>query len=489
MTRRVLFGVSRMKRFFFIVALAVLPTFAHADLASDVDAVLRDKLLSNATVGIEIVALGDTAGESKVLLRRKHETPLIPASNLKLITTSAALERFGADFKFDTQLVKHGDDLVIVGDGDPTLGDVELIRKYGWTTLTVFESWAAGLKQLNIKSVANIRVDDSVFDTQFVHANWPADQLNLRYVAGVGGLNLNANCIDFYLGATAKGSVVNYVLDPPTNYATVRNACYTSDQNAVSLAMEPGTRAINLRGTSPGSRVPISVTIDDPPMFAATVLSETLAKAGITMTGTVQRDRSVRQALASNADGYAVLAHHTTPIGVVLARANKDSMNLYAESLCKRLGFGVTGEPGSWQNGPAATSAFLSSLDIPREQFSLDDGCGLSKKNGISAGAISAVLQHMYFSPNRQAFFDSLAVAGVDGTLDDRFKGTDLRARVFGKSGFVNGVSSLSGYFKGKNDRWYAFSILMNGIPNKSNSQIKPLQEKIVRAAEAAAGK
>jgi len=472
------------------VSLLSLPAILRADMTSDIAAVLKDKLLANAIVGIEVVALGETPGRSKVIYRNKSETPLIPASNLKLITTAAALSKLGADFQFETKLVKHGEDLIVIGDGDPTLGDVELVRKYGWTTTTVFDSWATGLKQMGVLPIANVRIDDSVFDLQFVHPSWPADQLNLRYVAGVAGLNLNANCIDFYLSATTRGQPVSYVLDPPTQYATIRNSCITSDINAVSLSMEQGTRTINLKGSSPGSRAPISVTVDDPSMMAGTVLAESLKKQGVSVTGTVQRDRTARSIIAAlgnevASQDYVQLAHHTTPIGVALARANKDSMNVYAESLCKRLGFASTGESGSWSNGPGAMAAFVASLNVPRDQFTFDDGCGLSKKNGMSAHAISTVLQHMYFGDNRQVYIDSLSVAGVDGTLDDRFKGSDLRARVFGKSGFVNGVSTLSGYFRAKDDRWYVFSILMNGIPRLSNSAIKPLQEKIVKAVDA----
>jgi D-alanyl-D-alanine carboxypeptidase/D-alanyl-D-alanine-endopeptidase (penicillin-binding protein 4) len=89
------------------------------------------------------------------------------------------------------------------------------------------------------------------------------------------------------------------------------------------------------------------------------------------------------------------------------------------------------------------------------------------------------------FQAQHQNFLSSLAVAGVDGTLDDRFRGSDIRGRLFGKSGFVEGVSSLSGYLHARDGGWYAFSILMNGIPHLSNSEIKPLQEKIVKAVDA----
>ncbi|HEV7297809.1 MAG TPA: D-alanyl-D-alanine carboxypeptidase/D-alanyl-D-alanine-endopeptidase [Tepidisphaeraceae bacterium] len=466
-------------------AVLSISTVVFADIDSDVNAVLADKLLAKSTVGVEIVALGDSPADSRVLLRRGAATPLIPASNLKLITTAAAVEKFGAGFRFETRFVKHGQNVIVVGDGDPTLGDTDLIKKFGQGSTSVFTAWAAALKDSGTISVQDVIVDDSIFDGQFVHPNWPEDQRHLRYVAGVAGLNLNANCLDFYLSGTSPGARVNYRIDPPTQYVQVENNCITrSGDSAVSLLLDPETKRLLLRGYSPGSTVAVSVTVDDPSLYAATVLKEQLAQAGITVNGTVRREHGARAALAAGSPDYTVVSRYVTSIEYVLDRANKDSVNLYAEALCKRLGFADTNAPGSWVNGPAAMGKFLSSVGVPPDQYTFDDGCGLSKQNAISAGAISAVLQHMYFSPNRQAFLSSLSVAGVDGTLDSRFRGSDLRNRVFAKSGFVNGVSTLSGYFMGKDDRWYAFSILMNGIPNKSNSSIKPLQERIVKAAD-----
>ena len=181
---------------------------------------------------------------------------------------------------------------------------------------------------------------------------------------------------------------------------------------------------------------------------------------------------------------WTVLAVHETPLIAVESRANKDSMNLYAECLCKRLGAAVTGEPGSWTNGPPAVAAFLAKIGVPSDQYHLDDGCGLSKLNNISPAAMVRVLTFDRAGPNGQAFQSTLAVAGIDGTLDDRFRGTSLRGRVFGKSGFVNGVSALSGYLYTRSNTWFAFSILMNGLPPQSNSSAKFLQEKIVRAID-----
>jgi D-alanyl-D-alanine carboxypeptidase/D-alanyl-D-alanine-endopeptidase (penicillin-binding protein 4) len=205
------------------------------------------------------------------------------------------------------------------------------------------------------------------------------------------------------------------------------------------------------------------------------------------LSGQVKRNRSMREAF-SNAQqagdaSWSLLAVHETPLTSVIDRANKDSMNLYAECLCKRLGFAKFGQ-GTWKNGTTAVSGFLASLGIPASQYTLDDGCGLSKNNAVSAHLMVSVLTHDYFSENSAAWMASLAVAGEDGTLAERFRGMDLRGRVIAKTGFVNGVSCLSGYLHAKDDNWYCFSIMFNGIPEGSNSGAKVLQERIVRAID-----
>ena len=478
-----------------------LPSFpVRADLAGDIRVVLMDKLLSKADVGIAVVKLGGTAPTSTFVFKQDSDIPLIPASNLKVVTTSAALDALGADFRFRTMLAKHGDDLALIGDGDPTLGDSDLLAKVGWDTTTVFRNWAETLRKRGITHIGNVLVDDSVFEESGVHPAWPADQLDRHYCAEVGGVNLNINCVDFFMVANGDGNYCTYRSIPATEYLNVKNTCLSGGENAIRLSRQPHTNNISIGGSCPQTMgVPVQVTVHDPSLFAATVLAETLKANGIAMTGKVSRDRTVRAELmkraanapspTTNPSDWQPIAVHETPISQALARANKDSVNLYAECLCKRLGYSVSGQSGSWENGPPAVGAFLKKAGVGDAEFNLDDGCGLSKKNRISPNALVRVLMYDYFSPNRQTFFNSLSVAGSDGTLDHRFINTPLRGHVFGKSGFVKGVSSLTGYLEARDGNWYAFSILMNGIPDLSNSAIKPLQDAIVRAVDANAGK
>jgi len=460
---------------------AAVNTQAHADASERIEAVLRDAYLKNIDVGVHVVHL--TPGDAKIIYAKNADRPLIPASNLKLVTTAAALEGLGGDFQFRTRLLRRDDTFALVGDGDPSLGDAELARLNGHNIPSkhAFDAWADALRKKSSAPALKLVYDDSIFDEQFTHPTWPADQIHLRYVAGVGGLNFNTNCVDFYLKPTATSNA--YEVDPQTHYVRIKNSYTLGSKNAVWLSRAAGSNEIELRGqTSAANGEPISVTVDNPPAYAATVLAESLEKSGQLPAGasrSVARDVTVRAQI----EQWKLLAVHETPISDVLTRANRDSMNLYAEALCKRLGAATSNASGSWKNGTVAVGAYLNSIGVDSAQFTLDDGCGLSRNNRISPAAITAVLAHEFNGPNREAYLKSLAVGGgASGTLKDRFTTAPLRGRVFGKSGFINSVSTLSGYVQSKDDQWYAFSIMFNGIAKGTNSNAKKLQERIVLA-------
>jgi D-alanyl-D-alanine carboxypeptidase/D-alanyl-D-alanine-endopeptidase (penicillin-binding protein 4) len=193
-----------------------LPAAVRADLAADVQRILQDKAVKGDRVGVEIIRLSSGTDHAAPVCQINASAPLVPASNLKLVTTAAALELLGKDFRFQTVLALRGQDLALIGDGDPSLGDAELLRKSGWDVQTVFKNWAQVLRKRGITTVGDIYVDDSVFDEVFVHPNWPVEQQHKRYVAQVAGVNLNANCVDFYLKTGAFGEDVSYETNPPT---------------------------------------------------------------------------------------------------------------------------------------------------------------------------------------------------------------------------------------------------------------------------------
>ena len=476
-----------MKRFLLcIIALTAfcIAPFAHADLDADIAAVLRDKLIDKISVGVVILRLGSTGEPGKLLYAHNPDLPLMPASNMKILTTSAALDTLGADFHFQTLLLQRGDDLVLLGDGDPMFGDWEFLHKSNWDITSAFKLWADKLKKANLTRFHNVLVDDTVFDQEFVHPNWAK---GTQYCGQIAGMNLNIGQIDFYIHYNGPGKPVGYRTNPATGYVTVTNTCVGGGQNAIVLDHPKGSNRIALRGSALGSSTsPLSVAIHDPALYAAQVLAETLKAEGITISGGFGRDKDARAQLLAKDPVVAVLAGHESTLAQVISRTNKDSQNLYAETLCKRTGYAVSGKSGTWENGAAATAAFLRKAGVADGACKLDDGCGLSRNNAVTASALAAVLRYNFTGKNRDLFLSTLAVAGVDGTLNHRFKGPAiaLRDRVYAKSGFIEGVSALSGYLKAKDDSCYAFSILMNGLPAYSNTHAKELQEQIVLAID-----
>ncbi len=467
------------------LALAAASVPARADLSAEIDAALRDPGLARANVGVQVVRLGPTPAAlaaAHVVYRHDAGLPLTPASNLKLLTTSAALDRFGPGFAFRTQLVLHDGDLILIGDGDPAFGDAELVTRWGGDVTTVFKQWAAQLPRLGVKSVRRVAVDDTVFDgSEMFHPRWPADQRLNRYEAEVAGVNLNANCLDVFVRPTTLGHLVAVQTNPRTAYAPVTDACLTG-RGTMNLVRAADDNAVTLKGRADAANeTPLSVTIHDPPLYAATVLAEAVAAAGVTRTADVCRDGLARAAVARGDPAYRVLAVNETPLPVVLARANKDSMNLYAECLCKRLGADATGGGGgSWVTGTAVVASFLRRVGVPGDQFHLDDGCGLSKGNAVTAAAVTQVLTYDFAGPHARTFMDTLAVGGADGTLADRFNHNGLAGRVLAKTGHVSGVSCLSGYLHAADGQWYAFSILMNHVGGGTNA----VQDRMVRAID-----
>lgn len=464
-----------------ILGFVLQVNFVYAGVKESVDSVLSDPYLKKVDVGIKLVRLGHTADQDQTVYEHRAEAGMIPASNLKLVTTSAALDLLGRDFVFRTMLVQKGEDLGLIGDGDPTLGDAELLKKVNWKSTTLFEKWAESLKTRGLGQANHFFYDDSIFDQQYQHPNWPLDQIHKRYVAGVAGLNFNANCLDFYLTTRGQGQIVDYSTDPPDIDIPVRNTCVQGKQNAVWLSRAGGSDQIILRGQTPASNIePISVTVNNPPHFTAQVFRNVFRANGIDITGDPMRSPELRSSL----NQWTILAVHETPLVQVLSRANKDSMNLYAEALLKRTGAAISDQPGSWENGISAVTKYLISLGVQPNQFVLDDGSGLSRNNRVSPDLIVRVLRHQFHGENRDLFLSTLSVGGGDGTLENRFTNTPLKNRVFAKSGFIDGVSALSGYVQTTDNQWYVFSILFNGISKGTNATAKKMQERIVLSLE-----
>lgn len=419
---------------------------AWASVQSEAAGLVRAADLRGTAVGVYVLDLA--TGEA--LVEIEPDQPLMPASNMKIVTTLAALDILGADFTFRTELrlAEESDGsrvLLIVGDGDPAFGDPEVLRRHDRDVDWLLDLWAAAVRDAGVSRLARIVVDDAAFDDQRVHPGWPADQLDRHYCAPVSGLNFHGNCLAVYLQPGAPGQSPLVQISPYVPSVGVLNQAVTGQSDTFSVGRQMGGNDLFVRGTIRNRRFdPVSVTAADPALLLGEALQYRLKQAGVAV-GSVQRGD------AAGHEGARVLHAVQSTMPLILSRCNKDSTNLYAEALFKRSGQRYTGLPGSWSNGAAAVRAVLAQRLGPRAAvMQIDDGSGLSRGNRVTARLLVELLGQVYEQRHTawgQVFLESLSVAGEDGTLRRRQRLTrDMPALVIGKSGYINAVTTLSGY-------------------------------------------
>lgn len=443
----------RKKIFVSLICCVIACPVAMASVSSRIKSILYRKNLKNVDFGIEIV----DASNGKVVYEKNSSKQYIPASNMKVVTSAAALEFLGSDYQFKTTLAMLGDKLIVIGGGDPLLCDSINDAKHGRGKYWIFNDIIETLKSKGIKSVGDVVIDSTFFDNSRVHPSWSRDELNRSYACEVSGLNFNANCVS--INVKRSGSVARVSVTPPTKYITIVNQVKlkTTGNSAVGAYRNGVPNKYILKGNC-RTETGFDVAIEGPAMFFGVVLSERLNAAGIKVGG------KVTEKYVKNMTGIRILKEYTTPLTDVLARCNKDSFNMAAEALVKTISAENTNGKvnGEWKHGFSLISRYLGHIGIEDDQFILDDGCGLSRKNRLTADAISKVLFRMYNMDTRQIYIDSLAVGGVEGTSSKYFKEPKYKGKVFAKTGYIRGVRAFSGYVKTDNGD-YIFSILSQG--------------------------
>jgi D-alanyl-D-alanine carboxypeptidase/D-alanyl-D-alanine-endopeptidase (penicillin-binding protein 4) len=201
---------------------------------------------------------------------------------------------------------------------------------------------------------------------------------------------------------------------------------------------------------------PVSVAVNFPPLVVGRTLAKRLEKAGVTLDGTVKLV-TIEQIDQAKAE---LIASTTTPLSKAIRRANKHSQNMVAE--CIFLGAGDGTWPGS---AKLAEETLTKKYGLPADSFTIDDGCGLSRQDRISPAAMTSLLAQLARGPGAEAFIKSLPICGVDGTMERRLDEAPYKARVLAKTGYIAGVSCLSGYACDAGGKpKIAFSVMVNGI-------------------------
>jgi D-alanyl-D-alanine carboxypeptidase/D-alanyl-D-alanine-endopeptidase (penicillin-binding protein 4) len=447
----------------------------EASLAERINAILGQSSQKKVDFSICIVK-ADTG-----VTEYEHDArnPLIPASNMKIITTASAMRYLGSDFVYKTKVGIQDSNLVIIGSGDPLFGDRQTDEKYDREPEWILDGIAKALTEKDVNSIKDIIVDTGIFDNELVHPSWPRDELNRSYACEVSGLNYNDNCIQ--MSVENVNGLVNISIDPQTTFVTIVNEVkpVSTGDKGVSALRTAQPNKLQITGTCKNKWGPFEVAIQRPAAFFGSVLGEYLYKNGINITGQFIEKASVNQ------NGFEQIAEYDTPISDCLERCNRDSLNFAAESLMKTIAAYNNPDDcnGSWPRGAELMGDYLKELGIDENGFTIDDGCGLSTQDKISAYIIIKVLLDVYKSSNWQMYKDSLAIGGVEGTgpVRKHFTEDEYKGKVLAKSGSLTepGVNALSGVCVTENGD-YLFSIISNKIVAGTRDTINDIVKAII---------
>ncbi|MBM4103070.1 MAG: D-alanyl-D-alanine carboxypeptidase/D-alanyl-D-alanine-endopeptidase [Planctomycetes bacterium] len=420
-----------------ILCLSVLSAIGVG--AENIGSILRNTKNQKAKFAIYAVR----ASDGKELYSYNAAEAMMPASNMKLITTAAAVHYLNADYVFRTEVGLWNGNLVVIGQGDPLFGDAQTDQNYNRRPGWIFDTIISALKQNKIQSISDIVVDASFFDNNRVHSAWPVEQLNQPYACEISGLNYNNNCI--HVAAKKQNGRPLLEITPSTSYITLINQIRSvgSGGSAVGAYRNSRPNVMIVKGNL-NKQTEFDVTIEKPSAFFAWLLKERLTQAGIEVRG------NLLQQYVKKEPGIRTLHTFETPLSDVLGRCNKDSLGLAAESLVKTISAENTEGRinGEWPHGLKRVGRYLQSLGADPNLFNLDDGSGLSRNNRLTPRIIVSVLRDVYGSPNWKMFEASLSVGGEDGTTVKYFHDPPYKGNILGKTGYISGVRAFSGICK-----------------------------------------
>lgn len=450
-------------------------------LRDGLDRLLLGSSWRDAEWGVLVVSLdrGDT------LYAVNPDAPLAPASNVKLLTTAAALETLGPDYRFLTYLmtdgvvtdgVLHGD-LILYGTGDPGISN----RFHGRRD-AVFHGLIDELEELGIREVRG----DLVADASFLPGplrpeGWDPRDLNDHFSAAVSALSFNENVVSVRIVPSAVGLPPTVQTIPDHAGMDVLNVAETvaGRQPRVAVIRDDPMDPVRVEGTiGSGVRdVWRQLTVSDPTTFTASVFRALLEERGVTLRGDVRKvDRPGRSALPrvsapfAGKRGLRTLARYESePLQAYLEVINKQSHNLFAELVFRSVGRAVGGV-GSTRASSAAVRGTLADLGLDTTGVVLVDGSGLSAANRVSARHFVGLLEAMAHRPAWAQYWASLPEAGRPRELGRMYR-TAAAGNLRAKTGTIERVSALSGLVRAADGERLAFSILLNRAPSVARAK------------------
>ena len=399
------------------------------------------------------VSRGDT------LFSEEPDRLLKPASTMKLMTTALALERFGAEHTFATDVFSDGalssgvlsGNLYMKGGGDPTLS-LRFSKGESPTDGLARQIRARGIEHV----LGDLIADESAFTPERIPVGWKNSYRASAYAAPISALSLNENLVWVDTRVVNGRPVVT--LDPPSTSLPITSSVRVVEGRGARIAVGRTKNGVLASGSigalSPPRRY--SLVVQDPPAFAAGALATSLAKVGVKVDGTVRTGGTPRNSLR-------VASAHSPPLQSIVSLMNRESINHYAELLFRS----AAREPDRAGSATAALESlrgFLSDkVGVPREAIRVRDGSGLSEADTLTARSLVQVLAYANHATWSSAYHMSLPVAGQTELLRRRMKATLAQGNLHAKTGTTNTVAALAGYVTARNGELLAFAFIYNG--------------------------
>lgn len=388
-------------------------------------------------------------------------TPLNPASNMKLITTALALERLGPAFTFRTAIFGTvqsdgtAPKLVLRGNGDPTLVEADLWRL------------ANTLRNRGVRRVQLLLIDQTAFDDQYVppaYEQQPNEWASFR--APISAIAVDRNAVTLNVLPQTQGAPARVWFEP-NGIAEVHGAVQTTEQGTgqdirLTLSPTPDSHLLAELGGHVAVGLPrqrFTKRLDDPRLAPGHVLARSLADLGVVVD-------AVQQGVVRD---LPLLTYVTSPpLNEILSELGKHSDNFSAEMLFKSLSATPNGVATFRASSTAAEDWLRTRMQVAPGSV-IRNGSGLFDANRISSSTLVTVLRDAYSDPSRRVpMLSQLSVAGIDGTLANRFSSPDLKGRILAKTGTLNDAIALSGYLlRAGNRPPVVFSLLLNGVAGK----------------------
>jgi serine-type D-Ala-D-Ala carboxypeptidase/endopeptidase (penicillin-binding protein 4) len=446
------------------------------DLASGINKIINDPFFQKTLIAIDVFDLSDSIS----LFNKNEKLLLRPASNMKLLTSAAALFNLGEHYSFRTDIYYTGviddetlyGDIFVVGGFDPDFTSKDL------------DSLVSIVKSLGIKNIAGgIYADVSNKDSMYWGKGWMWDDDPEPTAPYLSSLNINDNSIEVFIEGGKIDSPAVVTLIPKTNFVAVENNSVTvsaSDTDNFIITRDWVNRKNNILVNGKVRKVSIvdssehisKVNLLYPEKYFLTLFKERLEQDNIYVDKPINIKRLEENAI------YLCTIYRS--IDTVLSQLNKNSDNLNGEMLIYAMACNDSGDPATADNGLRAVRRFIDTLGFSSTDYSIADGSGVSHYNLISAELLIGLLKYMYYGKKElfDLFYYSLAIAGVDGTIRNRMRNTLAESKVRAKSGTLNGVSNLSGYVTAKNGHLIAFSIMIQNFV-EDYSKARSFQNKI----------